>query len=60
MVISLERPQIKLIKRLSAGYENDLFVFKVGRKTVKRHYGRWYDDEQAVNLLLKEMERSES
>ena len=56
----MESQQIKLIKRLSAGYEKDLFIFKVGRKTVKRHYGRWYDDEQAVNLLLKEMERSES
>ena len=53
-------PQIKLIKRIAAGYEKDLFVFKVGRNTVKRHYGRWYDDEQAVNLLLKEMEQSES
>lgn len=53
-------PQIKLIKRLSAGYEKDLFIFKVGRKTVKRHYGMRYDDEQAVNLLLKEMEQSES
>lgn len=56
----LVSPQIKLIKRLSAGYEKDLFIFKVGRKTVKRHYGMWYDDEQAVNLLLKEMEQSES
>lgn len=56
----MESPQIKLKKRLPAGYENDLFVFKVGRNTVKRHYGRWYDDEQAVNLLLKEIERSES
>lgn len=56
----LVSPQIKLIKRLSAGYEKDLFIFKVGRNTVKRHYGRWYDDEQAVNLLLKEMGQSES
>ena len=57
MLVSL---QIKLIKRLSAGYEKDLFIFKVGGKTVKRHYGMRYDDEQAVNLLLKEMEQSES
>lgn len=56
----MDCPQIKLIDRISAGYEKDLFIFKVGRKTVKRHYGRWYDDEQAVNLLLKEIERSES
>lgn len=60
MVVLLVSPQIKLIKRIAAGYEKDLFVFKVGRNTVKRHYGRWYDDEQAVNLLLKEMEQSES
>lgn len=60
MVVLLVSPQIKLIDRISAGYEKDLFIFKVGRKTVKRHYGRWYDDEQAVNLLLKEIERSES
>jgi hypothetical protein len=59
-VVLLVSPQIKLIKRISAGYEKDLFVFKVGRNTVKRHYGRWYDDEQAVNLLLKEMGQSES
>ena len=60
MVVLLVSPQIKLIKRISAGYEKDLFVFKVGRNTVKRHYGKWYDDEQAVNLLLKEMEQSKS
>ena len=59
-MVLLVSPQIKLIKRISAGYEKDLFVFKVGRNTVKRHYGRWYDDEQAVNLLLKEMGQSES
>lgn len=49
-----------LLSRKAAGYEIDLFIFKVGRNTVKRHYGRWYDDEQAVNLLLKEMEQSGS
>ena len=56
----MDSPQIKLIKRVSAGYEKDLFTFRVGKHTVKRHYGRWYDDEQAVNLFLKEMEQSES
>ncbi len=56
----LVSPQIKLIKRISAGCDKDLFVFKVGRNTVKRRYGMRYDDEQAVNLLLKEIEQSES
>ena len=49
-----------LLSRKPAGYDNDLFIFRVNGEVVKRWYGRWYDDEQAVNLLRKEMEQGES
>ena len=46
-----------LLRRRSGGYDTDQFIFKVNGQTVKRYYGDCYTDEQAVNLLLKEIER---
>ncbi len=54
------RTKVALLSRKPAGYDNDLFIFRVNGEVVKRWYGRWYDDEQAVNLLRKEMEQGES
>ena len=34
----------------------DLFVFDVDGETVKRKYGDRYTGEQAISLLLKEIE----
>nr|DAR17271.1 MAG TPA: hypothetical protein [Caudoviricetes sp.] len=46
-----------LLRRKSGGYDTDQFVFRVNGHTVKRYYGDRYTDEQAVFILLKEIER---
>ena len=47
-----------LLRRMSAGYDTDRFVFKVNGQKYVRYYGDRYDNEQAKNLFLKEIERA--
>lgn len=43
-----------LIDRLSAGCDEDRYVFSDSGKTVVRFYGDRYTDEQATNKYLME------
>lgn len=51
-------PKVVLLRRMSAGYDTDRFVFKVNGQKYVRYYGDRYDDEQAKSLFIKEIERA--
>ena len=49
--------KMTIVNRVSAGRDDDLFIFKVDNKRIKRIYGDRYTDAQAKNLLLREIEQ---
>lgn len=49
-------PKVVLLKRLPFGYDTDLFIFNVNGKKVKRVFGNRYDNQQAINLVIKNIE----
>lgn len=51
-------PKVVLLRRMSAGYERDRFVFKVNGQKFVRYYGDRYDDKQAVNLFIREIKQA--
>lgn len=50
------KSRVVLISRVASGF-SDLFVFKVNGKTVKRFYDYRLFDDQATNLLIREIKQ---
>lgn len=47
--------KVVLLRRMSAGYDTDRFVFKMNGQKYVRYYGDRYDNEQAKSLFLREI-----
>ncbi|MFR5877064.1 MAG: hypothetical protein ACLUFN_11320 [Eubacterium sp.] len=47
-----------LLKRIAYGYDDDLFIFTYNGQKYRRKYGSRYDNKQAKNIFIKEIEQS--